>query len=258
MNSGKIRVLIVDDESLARKKIRTFLSELTQIEIGGECRNGLEAVAMIRNGDFDLVFLDIQMPELSGFGVIHEIGVEQMPAIIFITAYDQYAIQAFEAHALDYLLKPFTIRRFQSAVQRAIRLIQHRDANPLRDQIVGLLSDMEWHKKYLERLIVKTTTRILFVKVDEIDWIGAAGNYLEIHVGNETYLIRETMNHLEQKLDPAKFLRIHRSTIVNLDRIKEMQADVNYEYIVILHDGTQLTMSRSKKEKINLLIGDFI
>ncbi|RJP35186.1 MAG: DNA-binding response regulator [Candidatus Omnitrophota bacterium] len=258
MNGETIRALIIDDEPLARKKIRTFLDTHPEIEITAECENGVEAVRIIQEWNPDLIFLDIQMPELDGFGLIRVIGAENMPAIIFVTAFDQYAIQAFESHAVDYLLKPFNQKRFHAAVERAIDSIQLKRTKAVNQRLIDLLAEMEGQKKSVDRIVVKTSSRILFVKTEDIDWIGASGNYLEIHSGKNMYLIRETMNHIEQKLDPARFLRIHRSTIVNLDRVIELQADTNGDYVVIMQNGITLTMSRSHREKMNKRIGDLI
>lgn len=255
MNPAKISCLIVDDEPLARSKIRRFLDDMSDVEILGECTNGLEAVESILQSQPDLVFLDIQMPELDGFGVIRTIGVQQMPMVIFVTAFDQYAIQAFENQAFDYLLKPFNSQRFVSAVQRAIQTIAHQSKDGLDQRLTELLDKFQDKNPYLERIVIKGTHRIYFLKVSEIEWIEASGNYVEIHIGNESHLMRETMNNLETKLNPLHFLRIHRSAIVNIDHIKEMQPDVNSEYIVILKNGKQLNMSRRQREKFYKMIG---
>ncbi len=255
MNPDKIRALIVDDEILARTKIARFLKEMPNIEIVEECSNGLEAVQSIVRHQPDLVFLDIQMPELDGFGVIQTIGVQQMPMVIFVTAYDQYAIQAFENQAIDYLLKPFNAQRFVSAVERASQMIRRHSKNEFDERLDDLLKKLQDRSPYLERIMIKATSRIYFLRVEDIEWIEAAGNYAVIHIGNETHLLRETMNNLEAKLNPSKYLRIHRSTIVNFDQIQEMQPDVNGDYIVVLKNGKQLTMSRRNREKLHKIIG---
>jgi len=251
----KIRTLIVDDEPLARERIRTLLADESDIEIIGECANGLEAVAAIKNRKPELLFLDIQMPALDGFGVLEKIGAEKMPAIIFVTAYDQYALRAFEVHALDYLLKPFDRERFDQALRRARLQIQQATSGDLNQKLLALLEDLRAEKKWLERLVIKSGGRVFFLKIDEIDWIEAAGNYVRLHIQREAHLLRETIKNLETQLDPNKFLRISRSTIVRIDRIKELQPWFHGEYAIILQDGTQLTSSRGYREKLDELLG---
>ncbi len=251
----KIRTLIVDDEPLARERIRTLLADESDIEIIGECANGLEAVAAIQSQKTDLVFLDVQMPELDGFGVLEKISAEKMPAIIFVTAYDQYALRAFEVHALDYLLKPFDRERFDQALRRARLQIQQATSGDLNQKLLALLEDLRAEKKWLERLVIKSGGRVFFLKIDEIDWIEAAGNYVRLHIQREAHLLRETIKNLETQLDPNKFLRISRSTIVRIDRIKELQPWFHGEYAIILQDGTQLTSSRGYREKLDELLG---
>ncbi len=249
----KIRVLIADDEPLARERVRRFLESDPEIEIRGECGNGLETVAALEELRPDLVFLDIQMPELDGFGVIQCVGVERMPAIVFVTAYDQYAVKAFEAHALDYLLKPFSRERFRQSLAWAKEVIAKGQSQSLNQRVMDFLRDYKPAPRYLERIIVKSAGRIQLLKTGEADWFQAAGNYVEIHARAQTHLIRETMNHLETRLDPARFQRIHRCTMVNLDRVQEIHTYFNNEYVVILKDGTKLTMSRKYKEKLSSL-----
>ena len=258
----KIRTLIIDDEPLARQTIRLLLKDDPEIEIIGECANGDEAVKAVKKQQPDLIFLDIQMPEMNGFDVLEEIGLEEVPAIVFVTAYDQYALQAFEVNALDYLLKPFTNKRFEKALARAKAQVKQHEVKHLSEQLIALLENYHVTGKparqtkrrneneYLTRLMIKSAGRVFFLKVDEVDWIEADNYYVQLHVGRKAHLLRETMNELEQKLDPNKFLRIHRSTIVNLERIKEMQPYLNGDYLVILHDGTELKLSRSRREQI--------
>ena len=191
-----------------------------EIEIIGECGNGSDAIGAIRDNKPDLVFLDIQMPEKNGFDVIKSLNGLHLPAIVFVTAYDQYALQAFDVHALDYLLKPFTRERIHRAISRARESIENRRMGNIDERLISLIADLKHEKKYLERLVVKTTGRVFFLRTDEIDWIEAAGNYVKLHSGRDTHMIRETMNGIEGKLDPDKFLRIHRSTVVHIDRIK--------------------------------------
>jgi two-component system LytT family response regulator len=245
----KIRTLIVDDEPLARERVKRFLKDERDIEVLGECGNGSDAITVIQEKRPDLVFLDIQMPEKNGFDVIKAIDGKLLPTIVFITAYDQYALQAFEVHALDYLLKPFNRERFHSAVGRAKEQIEGQKRGELDERLASLISSITPEKKYLERMVVKSVGRVFFLKTEEIDWIEASGNYLKLHVGRDAHMIRETMNAVEAKLDPSQFMRIHRSTIVNVDRIKELHPMFSGDYSVILRDGTELALSRNYRER---------
>ncbi len=252
----KIRTLIVDDEPLARRNLRVLLEKDSQIEILDECRNGREAVKAINALSPDLIFLDIQMPELDGFDVLARVGPEQIHAIIFVTAFDQYALKAFEVHALDYLLKPFDDERFAFALRRAKSQIEAREINRVSKRLLALLEERESladssaEKNYLTRLMIKASGRVVLLKVGEIDFIEADGNYAKLHVGRKAHLLREKMHDLEGRLDPAKFVRIHRSIIVNLDRIKELHPHFNGDYIVVLEDGRQLRLSRTRRENL--------
>ena len=255
--STKIKTLIVDDEPLARRNLRLLLSKDPQIEILDECRNGREAVKAINSLSPDLIFLDIQMPEMDGFDVLAHVGPENIHAIIFVTAFDQYALKAFDVHALDYLLKPFDDERFAHALQRAKTQIEAREINRLSKRLLALLEERESERKtpaeqssYLKRVMIKAAGRVVLLKVDEIDFIEADGNYAKLHVARKAHLLREKMNDLEGQLDPAKFVRIHRSVIVNLDRIKEMHPHFNGDYIVVLEDGRQLRLSRTRREHL--------
>ncbi len=248
--SMKIKTLIVDDEPIARDRVRRMLREETDIEIIGECGNGAEAVIFVNENNPDLVFLDIQMPEMNGFEAIQSINSEKPPVIIFVTAFDQYAIRAFDVHALDYLLKPFNRERFKRAVGRAREQIEKSNTGKIDERLASLLKDLTGSKKYLERLVVKSVGRVFFLRTDEVDWIEAAGNYAKLHVGKEGHLIRETMNGLETKLNPDKFLRIHRSTLVNIDRIKELNPLFSGDYTVMLKNGVELTLSRNYRDRL--------
>lgn len=248
-----IRALIVDDEPLARDRIKRFLRDEDEIALVGECGNGLEAIDVINREKPDLVFLDIQMPEKNGFEVIKALHGKNLPTIIFVTAYDQYALQAFDVHALDYLLKPFNRERIKRAVARAREHVESKRRGNLDERLSLLISDLRSEKKYLDRLVVKAVGRVFFLKTDEIDWIEAAGNYVKLHVGRDAHMIRETMNGIEAKLDPAKFLRIHRSTVVNIDRIKELHPMFSGDYAVILRNGTELALSRNYRERFTEL-----
>lgn len=250
-----LKVLIVDDELPGRHKIREMLKHESNIEIIGECTNGADAVETIHSKKPDLVFLDVQMPEMDGFGVIKKIGVNNLPEIIFVTAYDQYALQAFEVHALDYLLKPFDKERFQNALQRAKDRILQRDQNDIGQKLLSMLQELKLDQKHSDRLVVKSGGKVFFLKTDEVDWIEAAGNYVRLHAGGESHLLRETMSGIQKKLNPNQFIRIHRSTFVNIEQIKELQPWFHGEYVVILKEGTQLTLSRGYRNNLTDLLG---
>lgn len=252
--SKKIRTLIVDDEPLAREGVRMLLEDDPDIEVIGECANGREAVRDIVEHSPDLLFLDVQMPEMTGFDVLAEVGAGRTPAVIFVTAYDKYALEAFDFHALDYLLKPFTKRRFDKALARAKAQIARAPSEGLDDRLAALLQDLKPGEKYLERVVVKAAGRVFFLGVGEIDWVEAADTYVRLHVGRESHLIRGTMGVLESRLDPARFLRIHRSTIVNIERIKEMHPLFHGEYVITLKDGVQLTSGRSYRDRLRPLL----
>jgi two-component system, LytTR family, response regulator len=268
----KIRTLIVDDEPLGRERIRTLLAGDPEIEVIEECPDGRRAVAAIEGFKPDLVFLDVQMPEMDGFAVLDAIAGDCMPVIIFVTAYDRYAVQAFEVHALDYLLKSFDRERFKAALVRAKEEIHRLRAGALdletgvldekigalNERLAGLIEDLQAKQKRLTRLVVKTGGRIVFLRVEEIDWVEAADNYVRIHSGRECHLIRETLQSLESRLNPEKFLRIHRSTLVNVDRIRELQPIFHGDYLVKLNDGTELTLSRNYREKLLEPLGQFL
>jgi two-component system, LytTR family, response regulator len=246
----KIRTLVVDDEPLARERLVSLLAGEPDIETIGQCRDGEEAVRAIMEHSPDLVFLDVQMPALNGFEVIEAVGSERMPLVIFVTAYDQHALKAFQVRALDYVLKPFDRERFQEALQRARAHIQRDETGDLGRRLLALVKDLRRDQPKTDRLVVKSAGRLFFLRTDEIDWIEAAGNYVRLHVGNTSHLLRETMNAIEGRLDPEKFFRIHRSRIVNMERIQEMQPWLNGEYAVVLRTGTRLTLSRGYREKL--------
>jgi two-component system, LytTR family, response regulator len=247
------RTLIVDDEALARDRLRQFLQSEREIQIVGECSDGRQAVEAIQKEQPDLVFLDIQMPELDGFAVLEALQTERMPVIVFVTAFDKFALKAFEVHAVDYLLKPFDRERFQTALQRALERVKHRVEKDLGERQAAALAELKPPAKMPERLPVKSNGRVIFVRVEEIDWVEAAHNYIVLHVGKESHLLRETMNAFEERLSPEKFVRISRSTIVNIDRIKELQPLFYGEYNVTLHNGTKLTLSRRYRDKLQQL-----
>lgn len=238
-----IRTLLAEDEPLARERIRTLLESEPDIEVVAECGDGRSAVDAIRDKKPDLVFLDVNMPELGGFDVIREVGADAMPPVVFVTAYDHFAVRAFDTHALDYVLKPFDEERFRLAVERARQAVQQNNSEAMDQRLVDLLEGLQ-KPRYLERLAVKSGGKIIFLRTGEVSWIGAEGNYARLHAGKKSYLMRETMTALEKKLDPARFLRIHRSTIVAADAIAELEPLFQGDYVVILRDGTRLTSSR--------------
>jgi two-component system LytT family response regulator len=251
----KYEALIVDDEPLARRSIRKHLKTFPEFEVAGECGDGESAVAAIREQKPDLVFLDIQLPEFDGFDVIRAVGKHEMPVTIFVTAYDRYALQAFEAHALDYLLKPFSEDRFRDSLFRARRTLELGKQQAPNHQLSRLLEEINKKKDYLERIPVPAKGRFLFLNVRDLDWIEAEGNYLRLHHNGVSHLIRANMSDMEAKLDPDKFMRIHRSTIVNLQRIREVQPWFHGHHRVVLNNGQELKLSRHQKDKLRLLLG---
>ena len=250
----KIRTLVVDDEELARDRIQSLLAEQPDVEIVGVCTDGPSAVETIDKTQPDLVFLDVQMPGMDGFEVIDNIDKNHAPAVVFVTAHDAHALRAFEIHALDFLLKPFDQTRFEKALDRARGLLNRDRAGGLDPRLVSLLEELHEERKYSERLIVKSGGRVFFVRTEEIDWVEASGNYVKIHTKNDAHLLRESMKNMEARLDPKTFVRIHRSAIVNIDRIKELEPWFHGEYIVIMRDGTRLTASRVYSDRLSALI----
>jgi two-component system LytT family response regulator len=250
-----IRAMIVDDEPLARRRIRSLLAEAGDVEVAAECANGKEAIQAIEASPPDLLFLDIQMPELDGFDVLQAIGVGHVPVVIFVTAYDQFAVRAFEAHALDYLLKPFDDERFDAALQRARTQIRQRQGGDLDRRLRALLAEARRDRGYLQRLAVPTGQRSVLIRTEQIDWIEAERNYIRLHVGGRTHLLRENLSRIESALDPTVFCRIHRSTIVNINRIQAVEAPLRGESLVVLHDGTKLTSGRSYRANLRAVMG---
>ncbi len=247
-----MRILIVDDEPLACERIRTLLAGQPDIEIAGECHDGKSAVAAVRDLAPDLVFLDVQMPEMDGFAVLEQVDRAAMPVIIFVTAFDQYAIKAFEVCALDYLLKPFDRDRFAKALARGRTEYERRSAGDLGARLRSVLEEWRGRKRYLDRLVIRSGGRVFFLRVDELDWVEAAGNYVRLHAGAEEYLYRETLSRLEAALDPDRFARIHRSTMVNVGLVKELHPLFRGDYAVILRDGRQLTLSRAYRDRLRI------
>lgn len=255
-----MRVIIVDDEPLARDRLRSMLAKESDVEIVAECGDGREAVTAIKRERPDVVFLDIQMPEMDGFGVLSQLKGASLPQVIFVTAFDEFAVKAFEVHALDYLLKPFDRERLHQAVGRARALRASGSPAELTEKLTALLESMQGQgptgeARPTDRLAVKLDGRVIFLRPADIDWIEAQDNYVKLHVGREAHLVRDTLSSFENRLDTRRFIRIARSTIVNIDRVREMQPMFHGEYVVILHDGTKLTMSRGYRETLQQYLG---
>ena len=253
--SGKIRTLVVDDEPVARARVLSLLRTEADIEVVGECATGSQVLSAIQEKSPDLVFLDIQMPEIDGVELARSFGGGK-PAVVFVTAYDEYALRAFEVHAVDYLLKPFSAERFRSALTHVRHQLPQRQAaaggspDPPAGQHAGAPRP-ERHN----RLIVKSSGRIHFVRIQDVDWCEASGNYVSLHVGPQTHLVRGTMSSIESQLAAGPFVRVHRSTIVNLDRIQELRPSFNGEYVIVLHDQTRLTLSRGFRQGLQARLG---
>jgi two-component system LytT family response regulator len=250
MKAEKIRVLIADDEPLARRGLKKLLAAGTAMEIVAECEDGIQAVERINELSPDIVFLDIQMPGLDGFGVIDAVGAGEMPVTIFVTAYDLHAMRAFDVHAVDYLLKPVTAERLSIAVERAVALLEKGDRVELEKKVEALINTMRPPGGKLSRFVIRSVGKVTIVPVEEVDWIEAEGDYVNLHTPRKVHLHREKMSSLEKNLDPSVFIRIHRSTIVRIARIRELRPLVNGDHVVILHSGEQLSLSRTMREKV--------
>jgi two-component system LytT family response regulator len=249
-----IRTVIADDEGLARKKLKILLSAESSVDLIAECQDGKQTVATVLEHKPDLLFLDIQMPDFDGFKVLDQIPADRMPIVIFTTAFDQYAIRAFDAHALDYLLKPFHQERVHRALERVKQELLKVHEQSVKARILELLSEAKPKTKPLRRLVIRTAGRVVFLDMNEIDWIEAAANYVKLHVGKESFLLREGIGHISAKLDPERFVRIHRSSIVNVNRIRELQPCESGEYIAVLRDGKELSCSRGCRPQLLRLI----
>jgi two-component system LytT family response regulator len=254
--AAPIRTLNCDDEPLARERLRSLLTRHRDVEIISECSNGADAIQAITDLRPDLVLLDVEMPRADGFAVLEALDPDSLPAVVFVSAHDQYAVRAFESHALDYILKPFdearvdrALHRVRGQLARASGATRHIDP-----RLLSLLEELR-DRRRSDRLVVKTGGRVVFLRTEDIDWVEASGNYVRLHVGGEAHLLRESMKNMERRLDPSTFVRIHRSAIVNVDRIRELEPWFHGEYIVILRDGTRLTSSRVFSDRLNALIG---
>lgn len=249
----KIRTLIVDDEKPARDRLLELLQKEKDIEITGLCRDGLEAASLVKECKVDLLFLDIQMPGMDGFATLRQIPVERLPITIFVTAFDKYALQAFESHAIDYLLKPFSDERFEAALQRSRRYLQTQAAGELGLRLAQLLHESDsgpLGSKTLDQIVLKDRGRVHFLNVKDLDWIEAAGVYVHLHVGSESHLFRTTLGQLQQRLNPRQFVRVNRSAIINTERIVELQPRSHGEYTIVLKNGTQVALSRGYRSQL--------
>ena len=242
--SARLRTVVVDDEPLARERIRTLLAAEGSVDVVAECGDGAAAVDAVTRVRPDLLFLDIQMPEMDGFEVLQALDPDRLPAIVFVTAYDEYALRAFDVHAVDYVLKPIDADRFRTAVARARERLGRPPLPPDR-RLAALLDVLRAERRGPVRFVVRNGDRLGFVRADEVDWIEAAANYTKLHTGTRVHLMRGTLKAVEGRLDPETFVRIHRSVIVNLDRIAAVEPYFHGEYVVIMKDGTRLTSSRS-------------
>ncbi len=250
MSAGKIRALLADDEPLARKGLKKLLAGEPAIELVAECEDGIQAVQMIQDRRPDVAFLDIQMPGLDGFGVVEAVGVARMPVTVFVTAYDLHAMRAFDVHAVDYLLKPVTAERLHVAVGRAAAILKQPDRSALEKKVEALIRSIRPSGDRLERFVIRSVGKVTIVPVADVDWIEADGDYLKLHTAQKVHLHRERMSALEKKLDASEFIRIHRSTIVRIQRIRELRPLVNGDHVVVLQNGVQLSLSRTLREQV--------
>ena len=245
-----IRTVVADDQPMARERLTALLAQQPDVDVVATCASGAEAVSAIKAHRPDLVFLDMQMPELDGFGVIDAVGVDRMPPVVFVTAYDAFALRAFEVHALDYLLKPFGRDRFEQALDRARRHLERQRAGELATRLMALVEDVRPAGGRPDRLMVRSGARVVFVDADQIEWVEAEGNYVRLHAGSESHLVRDTMQSMERRLGPARFARIHRSRIVNLSRVRELRLVANGEYEAVLHAGVRLGVGRLYRDAL--------
>ena len=253
--SDPLRVLIVDDEPVARRRLRRLLRAIADVAVAGECGDGATALDMIRELSPDIVLLDVQMPELDGFALLQAMSPEEIPVVIFVTAYDQYALRAFEVHALDYVLKPVEAERLATAISRARVRVEERQGVRVDDRVLALIETLAPGRKHLTRIPVRTEGRVHVLDLADVDWIGAADNYVTLHAGSREYLVRDTMGRLERELDPERFVRVHRSSIVQIDRVRELLPDFHGDFTLVLKNGTTLTLSRGYRPKLEAVLG---
>jgi two-component system, LytTR family, response regulator len=249
----ELRALIVDDEPLARERLRTFLARETDVQVSGECSNGEEALNVIRRDKPDVVFLDVQMPGLNGLQVLERLGPDAPPAVVFVTAYDQFAVKAFEFHAVDYLLKPFDRERFKTAMDRVLARVKAHKPDDLQSKLSAMLADLKAGAKQPERIPIKNNGKVTFVAINDIDWIASADNYVELHVGAHSHLLRETMNSIAGRLPQEQFIRVSRTSIVNVHRVQELSPMFHGEYAIALKTGARVTLSRSYRHQLDRL-----
>jgi two-component system LytT family response regulator len=245
-----MRILIADDEPLARKGLRKLLGHEPGVEVVAECANGIEAVERIQEAKPDAAFLDIRMPGIDGFGVVEAIGAGRMPVTVFVTAYDHHALRAFEVHAVDYLLKPVTPERLHAAVGRAAAMLGGADRRLIESRVESLIRAIRPPGGTIERFVIRSVGKVSIVPVGEVEWIEADGDYVRLHTPNKVHLHRERISALEESLDPAEFIRIHRSTIVRIGRISELRPLLNGDHLVVLRNGEQLSLSRTLRDRV--------
>ena len=251
---SRITAIIADDEPLARERIRTLLTRFPEIEVVGESADGRETVSLVRSLRPGLLFLDVQMPELNGFEVLEKLHPKISPEVVFVTAYDEFALHAFEVHAIDYLLKPFTRARFARAMEHGLRRLKTAAGAGEDPRLASLLESIRAQQSKGDRLAIRDDGSVYFVRFLDIDWLEGAGNYVKVHAQAREHLLRDTLKNLEDKLDPQRFLRVHRSAIVNLDSIQRLEPWFHGEYVVVLRDGTRLQSSRTYSERLRSLV----
>ena len=249
-----ITAVIADDEPLARERIRTLLAAFPEVAVVGEARDGNEAVAKVRELKPSLLFLDVQMPERDGFGVLERLPAAATPAVVFVTAFDAFALKAFEVHAVDYLLKPFTRARFNRAMDHALKKLDGSTPMGADRELLALLASIRAQRSAQERVAIRGGEAVYFVRIADIEWLEASGNYVKIHAGGQEHLLRDTLKNFEERLDPDRFLRVHRSAIVNVDSIQRLEPWFHGEYAVVLRDGTRLMSSRTYSERLRKII----
>ena len=249
----RIKTVIVDDEKPARTRLLALLERHSDVEVVGVARDGREAVDLVRSRRPELLFLDIHMPQLDGFGVLREISPARVPLTVFVTAHDRYAVRAFESHAVDYLLKPFSDERFDAALEHARESLRHSAKSDWASRISNLLGDepsSQETSRPLDRIVLRAGGRVTFLELKDLDWIEAAGVYLHLHIGGKTHLYRSSLSSILQRLDPQRFVRVHRSTVVNTDRIRELRPRGHGDFTIVLHDGRELTLSRAYRSQL--------